>query len=92
MSNHLNKQFLTSNFYTAVFLFIKGLELIDVKKTEQNRSTFVFLDTPERDHFIKVFNFSKENSPEVMIDFRNAINAIKTIKNKLYQGEGGING
>ncbi len=82
------RYFRLASFYTACFLFAKGLELVNIEEDPSNpkRSQFVYLDTPEREILIHNFNFAKEDSPEVMIDPRKFVIAIKTLKDKLYQG------
>ena len=83
--NNDNRYFRLASFYGAVFLFAKGLELVNVDRTNPSRSQFVFIDTPERESLLQTFNFSKENSPEVLIDARKFATAIKTLKQALYQ-------
>jgi hypothetical protein len=85
--NKDERYFRTYNFYTSVFLFAKGLALVNIEKDPSNpkRSQFVFLDTPERELLIQNYNFAKEDAPEVLIDFRKAVVAIKTLKDKLFQ-------
>lgn len=89
MNTYTNKDdryFRLTSFYTACFLFSKGLELvnIEVDPTNPKRSQFVFRDTPERELLIQNYNFAKEDSPEVMIDPRKLVTAIKMLKDKLY--------
>lgn len=86
--NENNKRFSTSKFYSAVFLYIKGLQLIDIDHTNPNRAQFVFIDTPEREELIRQFNFSEKNSPIVMVDAREYEVAVKLFKDRLYQGGG----
>ncbi len=85
--NEDDRYFYLTSFYIACFLFSKGLELVNVEKDPENpkRSQFVFKDAPERETLIQSYNFAKEDSPEVMVDFRKAVLAIKTLKDKLYQ-------
>lgn len=80
-----DRYFRTTSFYTAVFLFAKGLELVNIDSTDSKRCQFVFLDTPQREEFLEAFNFGKENNHEVMIDARKFVMAIKMLKDKLYQ-------
>jgi len=81
-----DRYFRISSFYAAAFLFAKGLELVNVDKiTDPKRAQFVFRDTPERELFLESYNFSKEDSPEAMIDARKFVMAIKMLKDKLYQ-------
>ncbi len=80
-----DRYFKTSNFYVAAFLFTKGLELVNIDRTDSRRSEFVFLDTPERERLLQNFNYSSEDSPESMVDVRKFVMAIKQLKDKLYQ-------
>lgn len=82
-----NRYFRTSSFYAAAFLFAKGQTLVNIDKlADPKRAQFVFLDSPERELLLHSYNFSQEDSPETLIDFRKAVTAIKTLKDKLYQG------
>lgn len=75
-----------SNFYPAAFLFAKGLELVNIDKiTDPKRVQFVFADTHEREMLVRSFNFGKDGSPEVLVDARKFVSAIKFLKEKLYQ-------
>jgi len=85
--NQDNKYFRTTSFYIAAFLFAKGLELVDIDSTDSKRCKFVFLDIPQREKFLEVFNFGKENSSGAMIDARKFVMAIKMLKDKLYQNK-----
>lgn len=87
--NQDSRYFRTSSFYISAFLFSKELELVNIEEDPSNpkRSQFVFKDTPEREILIHNFNFAKEDSPEIMIDPRKFVIAIKTLKNGLYQQE-----
>ncbi|MCL4390053.1 MAG: DUF5659 domain-containing protein [Patescibacteria group bacterium] len=80
-----NEHFATSNFYCAIFLYVKGLRLVDIDRAIPQRSQFVFLDTLERKSLVQSFNFAEKNSPEVMVDAREFEMATKTLKDKLYQ-------
>ena len=84
--NQDSRYFRTSSFYVAAFLFANGLTLVNIDKvTDLKRAQFVFLDTPERELLLNNFNFAKEDSPEVMIDPRKFVIAIKRLKEGLYQ-------
>lgn len=84
--NNDNRYFRTSSFYAAAFLFAKDQTLVNIDKvTDPKRAQFVFLDTPERETLLQSFNFAKEDSPEVMVDARKFVMAIKMLKDKLYQ-------
>lgn len=82
------RYFRLTSFYTACFLFAKGLELVNIEEDPKSskRSQFVFKDSPERELLIHNFNFAKEDSPEISIDPRKFVMAIKLLKDKLYQG------
>ena len=86
MNKFNDKYFLTSNFYCSVFCYLKGLQLIDIDRSNPQRAQFVFVDTPERENLIRQFNFAERNSIEVMVDAREFEMTIKTLKDKLYQG------
>lgn len=80
-----DRYFRCTNFYIAVFLFAKGLELVNIEQqTESKRAQFVFRDAHDRKDLVESFNFSKEDAPDVMIDARKFVTAIKTLKDKLY--------
>lgn len=81
----IDKYFRTTNFYIAVFLSAKGLELVNIDKTDPKRCVFVFVDTPEREALVELFNFAKEDHPEVVVDARKLVYATKKLKDKLYQ-------
>ena len=85
--NRDDRYFRLTSFYPACFLFASGLELVNIEQDPMNpkRSQFVFRDTPEREVLIRNFNFAQEDSPEVLIDSRKFVTAIKTLKDKLYQ-------
>lgn len=85
----MGRFFSTSNFYNAVFLHAKGLELVDIDRTNPKRAKFVFRDCPERENLIRQYSFSEKNSPGVMLDPRDFEASIKVLKARLYQ-EGGI--
>lgn len=80
-------KYLTTSFYTAVFLILKGYELLGIEKIDKfsRQSTFVFKDTPERASLIGAFYYAPKNSKKVMVDFREVVTAIKSLKDKLYQ-------
>ena len=80
-----DKYFCTSNFYLAVFLYTKELQLIDIDRSNPQRSQFVFVDSQARQQLVRGYSFSEKNTLEVMVDAREFSMAIKTLKNKLYQ-------
>lgn len=61
------------------------MELVNIDRANPKRSQFVFRDTPEREVWIQTFNFAREDSPEVMVDARKFVMAVKMLKEKLYQ-------
>ena len=61
------------------------MELVSIDRTDPKKCVFIFADTPLREMLVGVFNFSKENDPEIRVDARTLILAIKTLKDKLYQ-------
>lgn len=83
--NEDTRYFRTNNFYIAAFLFAKGLELVNIDRTEPKRCQFVFLDISEREAFMQSYNFAKEDSLDASIDARKFVMAIKMLKDKLYQ-------
>lgn len=81
-----NQKFKSSDFYISAFLIAKGVELVGVEKVEgTSRSAFVFKESPDREQLMRAYNFAKENSEEVMIDFRKVVRVVKDLKTKLYQ-------
>ena len=85
MNENPNKNQFTTNFYLAAFLSAKGLNLIGIDRSDSQRSKFQFEKSPQWSRLIEAFNFAKEDSPEVLIDARKLILAIKSLKEKLYQ-------
>jgi len=75
----------TSNFYPACFLLCKGLHLISINRNNPHRCEFVFQDSLEREKWLNDFNFAPENNSSILVDARKLINAIKTLKERLYQ-------
>jgi len=81
------RYFRTTSFYTASFLFAKGLELVNLDKTNPKKAVFVFRDSPYRELLLESFNFGKEDALEATIDSRKLITAIKQLKEKLYEND-----
>lgn len=81
----MNKYFKTTNFYLASFLYARGSELVSIDRNDPKRCVFVFVDTPQRETLLEVFNFGQENDARVMVDARKLISGIKMLKDKLYQ-------
>lgn len=75
-----------TSFYTSAFLFAKNQTLVNIEKiTDSRRAQFVFLDSPELQTLLQSFNYAGDNSPEVLVDARKFVMAIKMLKDKLYQ-------
>lgn len=80
-----DRYFRTSSFQCSCFLFAKGMELADIDKiSNPKRSTFVFLDSPERPELLQAFDYGKEGDPTVMVDARKMMLATRQLKEKLY--------
>ncbi len=61
------------------------MELADIDKiSNPKRSTFVFLDSPERPELLQAFDYGKEGDPTVMVDARKMMLATRQLKEKLY--------
>jgi hypothetical protein len=81
-----DRYFKTSSFYTAAYLYAKDCELINIDKTaDPRRAQFVFINTPELDILVNIFNFAKDNDPDLQVNSRSFITAIKNLKTLLYQ-------
>jgi hypothetical protein len=81
-----DRYFKTSNFYTAVYLYAKDCELINIDKTaDPKRVQFVFINNPEVEILVNIFNFAKDNDPDLQVNSRSFITAIKNLKTLLYQ-------
>lgn len=80
-----DRYFRTSSFYISCFLLAKNQVLVNVDKTEPRKAVFVFLNSPEIELLVHSFNFAIENAPEVVIDVRIFVTAIKQLKGALFQ-------
>ena len=81
-----DRYFRTTSFYLSAYLISKGLELVNLDRSETgSKATFVFLDTPEREHFVERYNYAQSDYPELLVDARKLIASIKTLKDKLHQ-------
>lgn len=84
--NGQSKYYSTSSFHLASFIYARGLELVNIDKTESSsRAQFVFADSPERELLVQAFNFAKVDDPSVMVDVRQFAMATRFLKEKLYQ-------
>lgn len=84
MDKNINKNQSTTNFYLAVFLSAKGLNIIGIDRSDSKRAKFIFAKAPQWERLIEAFSFAKDNDPEILIDVRKFITAIKSLKEKLY--------
>jgi hypothetical protein len=80
-----NPYFTISSFYPSSFLYAKGMQLIDLRKISNNRSEFIFVDTPERENLLQSYKFAPVGSASVLVDARTLVDSIKSLKEKLYQ-------
>jgi len=87
MQKNTNKYYQVVSFYIAAYLLAKGLQLVGINRDNPKQSIFIFLDTPEREQYIQSFNFAQENNPDVLVDVRNMIFAVKKLKEVLYQNK-----
>ncbi|MEK7539570.1 MAG: DUF5659 domain-containing protein [Patescibacteria group bacterium] len=86
MKINIERYFKTTNFNLASFLFVKGIELANIDRLDnQKRQTFVFVENPQTEELIHEFDYAKENDEIVMVDARKLIYATKQLKDKLYQ-------
>ena len=79
-------QWSTTNFYLAAFLSAKGLQLVDIDRSEVTRCKFVFNDNDQRQFFVDAFNFGQETDSLVQVDARKLVFAIKSLKQNLHGG------
>lgn len=84
--NSDERYFRTTSFYTAAYLYSKDCELINIDKTaDPKRAQFVFANNPEIEILVNIFNFAKDNDPDLQVNARSFITAIKNLKTLLYQ-------
>jgi ribosome-binding ATPase YchF (GTP1/OBG family) len=62
-------------------LILRGAQIVGIKRLDNNprQSVFVFRDFPQRKEFLRQFNFSPEDSPETLVDFRRAVAVIRDL-------------
>ena len=77
----------TDSLYLSAFLLAKGLSLVTIEKLSSKKSLFVFVDSPNRELLLNSFNFSPEGSSDCLVDAREFVSAIKSLKEKLYQSD-----
>ena len=81
--NNTIEKFKTSNLNLATFLTVKDFTLLKILNGSK-RKTFIFEDTPELRELVRVFNFGKDNDPELMVDGRKVLGALREMKTRLY--------
>lgn len=77
----------TDSLYLSAFLITKDLSLVTIEKLSSRKSLFVFVDSPNRESLLNQFNFSPEGSTDCLVDAREFVSAIKSLKEKLYQSD-----
>jgi len=80
-----DKYFKTPSFQLAVFLYVKGQELVGLDWVDERKAVFVFIDTPMREYWVNVYSFGRSDDPEAMADIRKVLLSSKLLKDKLYQ-------
>lgn len=75
----MENQFITSDFYTAVFLLAKEYKLVGINKADPRRFRFVFEDQKSRAELLEDF-FNGTTAVEP----RSFITAIKELKSLMY--------
>jgi hypothetical protein len=78
------KLYRLSSFYPASFLHSKGLQLVGIEKISNNRSSFVFVDVPERENLLHSYKFAPKGAASVLVDSRSFVESIKSLKEMLY--------
>jgi len=73
------EKFITSDFYTAVFLMASGYKLFGINKTEPRRHRFIFEDDKNRAKLLEDFFNNKTK-----VEARKFIGAIKELKSLMY--------
>jgi len=79
MKKTMENQFITSDFYTAVFLLAKEYKLIGINKSDPRRFRFVFEDQEDRTKLLEGFFNGKTK-----VEPRKFANAIKELKSHMY--------
>jgi len=73
------EKFITSDFYTAVFLMASGYKLFGINKNEPRRHRFIFKDDKDRAKLLEDFFNNKTK-----VEARKFIGAIKELKSLMY--------
>ena len=78
MENKMEKQFENSDFYTTVFLIVRGYKLIKIDKSSR-RFCFILKDQKDRGKLLEdFFNY------KTVVEPRKFIAAIKELKSLMY--------
>lgn len=73
--------FSTSDFYTAAFLKTKGLNLVDIDRTNSKRAFFIFEKHKDRTELVESFLFGYAR-----VEPKSFVAAIKELKQLLHSG------
>ena len=79
MKKTMENQFITSDFYTAVFLLAKEYKLVGINKSDPRRFRFIFEDQEGRAKLLEGFFNGKAK-----VEPRKFVNAIKELKSLMY--------
>ena len=77
------EKFKTSNLNLATFLTVKDFTLIKILNGSK-RKTFVFEDSSELRELVRLFSFGKDDDPELMVNGRKILSALREMKTRLY--------
>jgi hypothetical protein len=61
------------------------MELVGIDNTHGNRAEFVFTDPAKCEKLAHLYSFAGEESPDVTVDARKFVTAVRLLKEKLYQ-------
>lgn len=79
MEKTMENQFVTSDFYTAVFLLSEEYQLISIDKADPRRFRFVFADSKDRTKLLEGFF-----NGQARVEPRKFVAAIKELKSLMY--------
>jgi len=75
----MKNQFITSDFYSAVFLLTENYRLVEIDKADPRRFRFVFADSEGRAELLEGFFNS-----QAKVEPRKFVAAIKELKSLMY--------
>ena len=78
-----NEFFKTTSLNLTTFLVVKDFNLIKILNGAK-RKTFVFKDSSELRELVRLFHFGDDNDPNLMVNGREILQALRDIKSKLY--------